>query len=318
MNWVDIILVVIFLVSLWSGWYKGFIAGSLDLLIWAGSFIAAYVLYPQVAEWYRKWFPGVGAWLLPLAFLSVLLAARLLLGFIGSRLSRSLPAGAHQNTANRLFGLLPGAINGWICAVVLSALLLSLPLKDAITQETRESRLANPLAMQSEWANKKLAPVFDEAVRQTMNSLTVEPKSDETVDLRFTYDNPQVRPFLEIQMLEMVNKERAKEGLKALKADPEMTQVARAHSRDMFARGYFAHANPDGKSPFDRMRAAGVVFTAAGENLALAQTLEIAHNNLMNSPGHRANIMNPAFGRLGIGILDGGFYGLMISQEFRD
>ena len=66
------------------------------------------------------------------------------------------------------------------------------------------------------------------------------------------------------------------------------------------------------------MRDADVRFTAAGENLALAQTLEIAHRNLMNSPGHRANIMSPAFGRVGIGIMDGGFYGLMISQEFRD
>ena len=97
-----------------------------------------------------------------------------------------------------------------------------------------------------------------------------------------------------------------------------MTRVARAHSKDMFTRGYFAHNTPEGKTPFDRMRAANIVFTAAGENLALAQTLEIAHNNLMNSPGHRANILQPAFGRLGIGVLDGGFYGLMISQEFRN
>jgi Uncharacterized protein with SCP/PR1 domains len=86
----------------------------------------------------------------------------------------------------------------------------------------------------------------------------------------------------------------------------------------MFARGYFAHKSPDGKDPFDRMKQARVSFHAAGENLALAQTVEIAHTNLMNSPGHRANILSPDFGRLGIGILDGGFYGLMISQEFRD
>jgi uncharacterized protein YkwD len=172
--------------------------------------------------------------------------------------------------------------------------------------------------MQSEWANKKLAPVFDEAVRHTMNSLTVHPASEESVPLGFTISDAEARPDLERKMLELVNRERAKHGLRPLKADPEMTRVARAHSRDMFARGYFAHDNPDGKDPFDRMREAQVRFYAAGENLALAQTLEIAHNNLMNSPGHRANILKPEFGRLGIGILDGGFYGLMISQEFRN
>jgi uncharacterized protein YkwD len=66
------------------------------------------------------------------------------------------------------------------------------------------------------------------------------------------------------------------------------------------------------------MKDAHVQFKSAGENLALAQTMEIAHRNLMNSPGHRANILQTAFGRVGIGIMDGGFYGLMVSQEFRD
>lgn len=168
------------------------------------------------------------------------------------------------------------------------------------------------------WANKKLAPVFDEAVRQTMSSFASEHEGHKETILHFTYDEPKARPDLEAKMLEMINRERAKEGIRPLKADPDETAVGRAHSKDMFARGYFAHKNPDGKSPFDRMKEAHVQFTTAGENLALAQTLELAHKNLMNSPGHRANIMNPAFGRVGIGIQDGGFYGLMISQEFRN
>jgi len=94
--------------------------------------------------------------------------------------------------------------------------------------------------------------------------------------------------------------------------------VARAHSKDMFVKGYFAHVNLEGKDPFERMKDAHLKFKTAGENLALAQTLEIAHENLMKSPGHRKNIMNPSFNRVGIGIQDGGFYGIMISQEFRN
>jgi uncharacterized protein YkwD len=86
----------------------------------------------------------------------------------------------------------------------------------------------------------------------------------------------------------------------------------------MFARGYFAHVNPEGEAPSDRIREGGVKFLTAGENLAYAKALKIAHRGLMNSPGHRANILNPAYGRLGIGILDGGFHGLMITQNFRN
>jgi hypothetical protein len=93
----------------------------------------------------------------------------------------------------------------------------------------------------------------------------------------------------------MVNKERAKAGLQPLKPDPEMTNVARVHSRDMFARGYFAHVNPEGKDPFDRMKDAHVSFYAAGENLALAQTLEMAHTNLMNRPGSQGEYSQSRF-----------------------
>jgi uncharacterized protein YkwD len=318
MNWIDLLLVAVFLVAVWAGWHRGFILGTLDLVVWVGSFLVAYLGYPHTSSWFEDWFPRLGAWLLPAAFLSTLVIVRVLLGVIAHRVVRLIPHSTMNTGVNKLLGVLPGAVNGWICSVVLSALLLALPLKDSVTQETRDSKLAVTLGMQSEWANKKLAPVFDQAVRQTMNGLTVQPSSHKTIQLHFTYNNPKTRPFLEAKMLEMINEERAKEGLKPLQADPEMAAVARAHSKDMFARGYFAHNNPDGQDPFDRMEAAKVKFRTAGENLALAQTLEIAHTNLMNSPGHRANIMNPAFGRVGIGVLDGGFYGLMISQEFRD
>jgi uncharacterized protein YkwD len=317
MNWVDIVIVIIILIAVWSGWHRGFILGSLDLLTWVGSLVLGYVFYPYTAKGLYR-FVDLGVWLLPLAFILTALIARILIGFFTRFIVRAIPDDVNEGGINKFLGLIPGAINGWVMAVIISALLLALPLKDSVTNETRNSRLAARLAMQSEWANKKLAPVFDEAVRQTMNSLTVNPQSKEKIPLAFTYNNATPRPDLEAEMLVLVNKERAKEGLKPLVADPELTRVARAHSQDMFAKGYFAHESPDGKNPFDRMKDANVSFITAGENLALAQTLGIAHNNLMNSPGHRANIMHPSFGRLGIGILDGGFYGLMISQEFRD
>ena len=119
-------------------------------------------------------------------------------------------------------------------------------------------------------------------------------------------------------MLDLVNQERQAAGLAPLQADPELTEVARKHSADMFARGYFAHDTPEGLSPFDRMKQANVHFLTAGENLALAPTLQIAHTGLMNSPGHRANILRREFGRVGIGVMDGGMRGLMVSQEFRN
>jgi uncharacterized protein YkwD len=317
MNWVDIMLAVVVLLAILIGWHRGFILGSLTLLSWTGSLIIGYLFYPYTARALDNLFT-FGAWLLPVAFILTSVIARLLIGFVVRYIIRAIPDSANNNQVNKFMGIIPGTINGILYAIIASALLLSLPLRDSITVEVRESRIAGKLAMQSEWANRKLAPVFDSAIKQTINSLTVNPSSGESVALPYKYDNPKARPDLEMQMLEMVNKERKSRGLNPLKPDPEMTRVARAHSRDMFVRGYFAHVNPDGKDPFDRMKAAKVSFMHAGENLALANTLQIAHTNLMNSPGHRANILRPGFGRLGIGVLDGGRHGLMISQEFRN
>ena len=66
------------------------------------------------------------------------------------------------------------------------------------------------------------------------------------------------------------------------------------------------------------MNKANIEFTYAGENLALAPSTPLAMQGLMNSPGHRANILNPNFKKIGIGVIDGGIYGKMYSQEFTD
>lgn len=120
----------------------------------------------------------------------------------------------------------------------------------------------------------------------------------------------------EQKMLELVNAERERVGLDPLVADETLTRLARMKSEDMIEKGYFSHNSPTYGSPFDMMRKAGVKYTTAGENLAGAPTVERAHAGLMDSEGHRRNILNPRFKRIGIGIIEGGPYGLMVAQMF--
>ena len=318
MNGVDLFLIIIFLLSVWSGYKQGFIAGIISLFIWVGSLVIALFFYQYVSEWLLRIFPNLQAWSMPLAFIIVLLISRALLSLISDRLLRYIPKESHQTQINKLGGVIPGAINGLVWTTILSALLLAIPLSDGITKEVRESKIANRLSAYVEWLNEKFAPVFDEAVAKTINKVTVDPESVKSVRLPYTVSNPDPRPDLEAQMLDMVNEERRKQGLDPLQADEESRTVARKHSMDMFNRGYFSHITPEGQTPGNRMRKEGVRFITSGENLALGQTLLICHNGLMNSPGHRANILNPAYGHVGIGILDGGKYGLMITQNFRN
>ncbi|ACV64239.1 SCP-like extracellular [Desulfofarcimen acetoxidans DSM 771] len=122
----------------------------------------------------------------------------------------------------------------------------------------------------------------------------------------------------EQQMLSLVNQERAKAGLKALQADMNIVKVARLKAKDMINLNYFDHNSPTYGSPFDMMKQFGISYGYAGENLAGASTVQSAHTNLMNSSGHRANILGANYNKVGIGIVDGGKYGKMFVQMFTD
>lgn len=135
-------------------------------------------------------------------------------------------------------------------------------------------------------------------------------------ELEATDAKLELKPDAEQEMFAAINRERRDSGLRPLEWCESCADVARAHSRDMYREGYFSHEDLDGNGPFDRMQAANIPYRAAGENLALAPTVEEAHEGLMTSPEHRENILRPAFDEIGIGIYEGP-YGLMFTQLFR-
>jgi uncharacterized YkwD family protein len=113
----------------------------------------------------------------------------------------------------------------------------------------------------------------------------------------------------EQKVVELTNVERAKQGLPALKIDTALSKVARIKSQDMKDRGYFSHTSPTYGSPFDMMKQFGISYSTAGENIAQGQrTPEEVVNAWMNSPGHRANIMNANFTHIGVGYVASGNY----------
>ncbi|MBQ1765723.1 MAG: CvpA family protein [Aquincola sp.] len=318
MTLADAVLVIVVLFSLFAGWQRGFLLATVELVCLVAAVLLAFVAYPTVADELVRWQAELGVWAAPLSFLGVYVLGRILMGAVARAGLRRLPERAHGHGINRALGVLPGAANGLINATIVAMLLLVMPFSDRVSTAMRDSRLAERLAAPAEWVEAQLGPIFDPAVQQTLHKLTVRPGSRETVKLPFAVSQPRPRPDLEAQMLVLVNEERGRQGLKPLVADPAAAEVAREHSRDMFERSYFSHITPDGLDPFDRMRAGHLRYLAAGENLALARTLAMAHRGLMESPGHRANILRPAFGRVGIGILDGGRHGLMVTQNFRN
>lgn len=318
MNLVDLLLILVVFMSVWSAVQRGFILSAFDLASWFGSFVLAFVTYNPFSLLLDKFVPSLGIWAVPIAFIVLVVVFRLLLDTLIYYLLAKVPLSTHRHILNKIFGVIPGVFIGMLWAALIATIFMLLPFANKLGEKTQQSPFANSLVHKIEWAEAKLSPVFGHALEHGALKMTGEVGTEETVKLPYHVEHPKPRPDLEAEMLNMVNKERTERGIKPLKADPKLRDVARAHSVDMFSRGYFSHYTPERKDPFDRMNQADVHFFIAGENLAFAHTLSIAHAGLMNSPGHRANILNPSFGRVGIGVLDGGIYGLMITQDFRN
>lgn len=154
------------------------------------------------------------------------------------------------------------------------------------------------------YINKNNQPI--ESTKQipvTTNQEASTQKSGTTAN-----DSGQVSSTVQ-QVVDLTNHERAKEGLKALQIDVKLTQSAQEKSQDMKNKNYFSHTSPTYGSPFDQMKALGITYNSAGENIAMGQpSAEEVVDAWMKSPGHRENIMNPSFTHIGVGLSDSGFY----------
>jgi len=120
----------------------------------------------------------------------------------------------------------------------------------------------------------------------------------------------------EQRMVDLVNQERTKNGLAPLTVDLELSRVAAIKSQDMADNNYFSHNSPTYGSPFDMMDKFNIKYLHAGENLAGNSSVESAHTALMNSSGHRQNILSPDFTHIGIGIRPSDRYGYIYTQMF--
>ena len=317
MNYIDLILISLILLTAWRGWHEGFLVSMTEIFIWLGSLIAALLFSELLASSLDKLFDISIVWLRPLSFILILAIFSRMIYEICDGITKNIPESKNEHYLNKLSGIIPGLFSGLFYALLLSLFLLLYPVGDA-TKEAKHSIIANTITQKPDWAGEGVNNILNDLRNKFGRSLTIFPNGKEIIPLPFKVEEPRLRKELEIGMLDMINAERKKAGLPILNFDEQLAEVARTHSKDMFRRGYFSHFNPEGKSPFDRIRKNGIQFRIAGENLALAQNLSLAHNGLMESHTHRANIEHKSFGRVGIGIVDGGYNGLMITQLFRN
>lgn len=145
---------------------------------------------------------------------------------------------------------------------------------------------------------------YDKHQNNTVTSIQIVSEALEQNRADFYTDaSEQLKEGFEYQLFDLTNASRVNHGLGVLTWDNHVMETARKHSLDMAENDYFSHTNLQGQSPFDRMLEDEILFTIAGENLAYGQFSSIfAHEGLMNSMGHRENILKKEYKLLGVGV----------------
>lgn len=296
----------------------GFLSLTAKLVSFIGAAVLAFIAYQSVSGLVAAKLTAPLGIIEAVTFLVLFSLFQSLIRWVLWSIFSIIPEDAHRSRISQLLATIPAFLDGLILVSLILFLFVVMPFFPAIKKPIEESRIGGALLAKASGIEVYLDQIFGQAAQESLGFLTVKPNAEDSVALPFKATRLKVDPDAEARMLELVNAERAKVGAPPLVIDNTLVAIAREHSQDMWERSYFAHVNPDGEDPFDRMREGGADFRAAGENLALARTVGRAHEGLMNSPGHKRNILDPSFSRVGIGVVDGGIYGKMFTQNFAD
>lgn len=319
MNAIDLLIGAAVVLAIVAGIRAGFVKTLYGLITWIIAIPVALVLQGPLGSLIAR--TGLAE---PsarvIAFLTVLLAVEIAFTLAGTRWIIPFVDTLHRDralgVADRVFGVVPSVVRTLVLTGVALAALLVLPIGGDVRSLIDRSPAAQALIAQVSVVQAARDAI---AGRSSDGSpfFVTRLGADQTQTLDLPNDlSPTPDPEAEQEMLRLLNKERTDRGLPPLELDVRVLPVARQHSEEMFRLKYFGHQSPTLGSPFDRLQAAKISYTRAGENLAYAHSVAIAHRGLMESPGHRENILRPEFTRIAIGVMSAGSYGRMFTQLF--
>jgi len=316
MNFIDLGIIIIAVFFIYESQRRGLTNELLNLFGLLFALLASLLFYPNVANLITTFFAIPKIAINPIAFLLSWLIFETVYSFATYQLAKRYLVKLVDKPFDKYLAFVPGVINSLLFSAFVLLFLVSIPISPIFKKSIFDSKIGSPLISYATVLEQPFNSIFGPIAKQSLTFLTVNPEEKGSVTLGYQQDQLTVDYAGEQEIFNLVNQERAKIGVQPLVWDETRARLARAHSQDMFKRGYFSHYSPEGKDVGDRLAEAGITYEIAGENLALAPSISSAHAGLMNSPGHKRNILDPAFNKVGIGVIDGGVYGKMVTQVF--
>lgn len=314
LNWIDLGIIGVLILFTLEALGRPLFLELLDLASFLLAGILSFSYYNIPAKFFESQFNIAHGLSLVLGFMSVWFLSETCFYLLVRLLINRIPKIAIPGS--RIFSIVPALFRGFILIAIFLVMVATFPIQPVVKKAVLQSQLGSQILNVAFGLEQPVKQVFGGVVNDSLTFLTIKPQTNERVNLGFQINEVFIDQTSEGVMVNLVNKERTSRGFKALIADLKLRDIARAHSADMLKRGYFSHYSPEGLSVADRALNAGVDFLVIGENLAYAPSVELAHQGLINSAGHRANILSSDYGKIGIGTVNGGVYGRMFTQVF--
>lgn len=319
-NWVDLVILLVLAYYVFEALRHGFLIMLTDFVSFLTSLLVSLSTYRFASEILQKNFGLAGSVSNAVGFLITAILTEAILGFVfAAILSRITPKlKFNDKKVSKFLAVIPAVGEGLIIVSIVVSLIVALPIKPSVKKDVLDSRIAGYLIKRTTQLDHSINDIFGGVIEDSLTYLTIRPGSTETIPLTSEVVELKVDEVSESKLFNLVNEERRKAGVSELSLRSEVVPIARSHAKDMWERRYFSHVSPEGKDVGTRLDEGNVDYTFAGENLALAPSVSTAHTGLMNSEGHRANILEPNFKRMGVGVIDNGIYGKMFVQVFTD
>lgn len=317
-NYIDLIIILVLAYFASEAWRHGFWVILIDFISFLGSILLSLSFYKNIAFFLRSNFSLSNSISNAIGFLAMAVVTEGILGFILAQLIHKVPEKLKENTLLRVVAMIPAIGEGLVLIAFILTLAVAFPIRPGVKSDIVRSRIGGVILAQTVALEKTVGEIFGGVIEDSLTYLTVKPGSSETVSIPSASGDLKADPESSREMFGLVNNERNKLGIPLLIWNDKIAKVAQDYAFYMWRNHYFGHFSLDGKDVGDRLNAANIGYSVAGENLALAPTVITAHSGLMNSQGHRDNILNTQFKKAGIGVVDNGIYGKIFVQVFTD
>ena len=219
-NWVDFIILAVILYYAYDGYSSGFVSSLLGLISFVASFVIGLKYYEAFGEVFVRTFSIPQTFSNAIGFFILSFLTEITIGLVLRKiLSKKL---INLNIINRLLGIVPGVFSGLVILTFLLTLIISLPLSAFLKNSVLKSFIGRELVGRTQGFEKELNNIFGGAVNETLNFLTVDPKSNESVALTFKVSDFSEDRKAEQEMLALVNKERLKQGITSVVFDEQL------------------------------------------------------------------------------------------------